>query len=178
MHIDYQTILNELKKGLENSDHQPSPTDIVRYGIARRLSRYEVMSTNRHAICHGLTLNLLKFKENMGAGHVTYGFSPQVTEDDFNTLPLEDLVARFGFRSNAPLEGLKKAIDAFIKGVKDHRGIIYTYEIIKQEDGFTYFVIDEVDEVDVVTVQRADPLLEVLNFMAASLSEPESEKEN
>ena len=175
MHIDYQTILNELKKGLENSDHQPTPTDVARYGIARRLRRYEVMSTNRQAMCRGLTLNLLKFEENRGAGRVTYGFSPPVTEDDFNTLPLEDLMARFGFRSAAPLDGLKKAIDAFIKGAKDSCGIVYTYEITKQEDGFTYFIFDEVGE---IAVQHADPLLEVLNLMVASLSEPESGKEN
>lgn len=117
----------------------------------------------------------MKFEENRGAGRVTYGFSPPVTEDDFNTLPLEDLMARFGFRSSAPLESLKKALDAFIKGVKDNRGIVYTYEITKQEDGFTYFVIDEVD---VVEVQQADPLLEILNFMAASMGTPESGKEN
>lgn len=53
MHIDYQTILNELKKGLEDSDHQPTTTDVARYGIARRLRRYEVMNTNRQAISRG-----------------------------------------------------------------------------------------------------------------------------
>lgn len=175
MHIDYQTVLNELKKGLENSDYQPSPTDIARYGIARLSRRYEVMNTNRQALSHGITLSLMKSDENRGATVITYGFHPEVTENDFNTLSLEDLMARFVFRSSAPLEGLKKALDTFVKNVKDNRGIVYTYEITKQEDGFTYFVIDEVD---VVEVQQADPLLEILNFMAASMGTPESGKEN